>query len=344
MNGRKVNNQKYWFAVFLFFLFCLFPAWGGDYFHYREAFRVLKNGYFSHMEEVYIYIVKNIANTYFEFRLIVWGGAAYLLLKTFKNLSLDSKIALCVFCLLFMPRFSYARVSLAMVLGFFGASIILKRFNFWRLITGLVLIGVSFFFHKTAAFGIGVILLSFLLNRFLNKKVIILLIALIPVMIIIMENALTSFVDLDLADLEGLNIANGQRYLGDEIEQTGLGTRISEYLMRLSYYSILVEYVLFHIKGLYKGLPSSMKVFSTSSFLIILFASLFIFDLGFSTGLIYNRFMYFAMIPSGCFIAFCVKEKYFPKWTKFVLLTGIVSCSYALVYSFYLSMNSPYQW
>ena len=170
LRDKAVPKNNYFFACLLILIFCIYPAWGGDYFHYRESFFSIKQNGYTNMEIPYQYIIKNIADTYFQFRLMVWGVALLLLYYTQKSLPVPLVLCSVIFCLLFLPRFSYARVSLAMSMTYFGLVVLLNKKTRINYIIGFAIIGASYFFHKSALFGIAVSVISFLLASSLNKR------------------------------------------------------------------------------------------------------------------------------------------------------------------------------
>ena len=99
------NNTTVVWACVLVLLFCLFPYWGSDYWHYLYGYYEMRAGAKTNMEDVY-YTLANIAPTYFLFRLTIWGGALLLLLLSFHRLKLNIGLALFFFVCLFIPLFS----------------------------------------------------------------------------------------------------------------------------------------------------------------------------------------------------------------------------------------------
>ena len=245
---------------------------------------------------------------------------------------------------MFLPRFSYARVSLAMALTYLGMSLLTYKTGLKNMFFGTIILLGSFFFHKSALFGIGVVVISIFLSDHIGKKTLLAVFLSMPFLIIITTNFLSEFLLLNADDYELINVESGQNYLEDEVRKQGLAARTLDFLMRTTYYLVVIEYVLLHLKGQYKSLPRSMKAYSTAAFFTIVFASIFAFDLGFTTQTIYNRFIFFGMIPSACFIAYCVKERLLIKWTRTTIFMGIISMFLSLLYACYLAQNSHYTW
>lgn len=340
-----VDKSSFRVLIVVFLLFCLYPAWSGDYFHYRESFPLIKKGWLSHMENVYVFIIENIVASYFQLRLVVWGTAILALYYSYKNLNINCYLAFTIFAVMFVHRFSYARVSLAMALSFLGLSLILSSKKHYNFIFGAVFLISSLFFHKTALFGVSIILVSLIVFNFLEKITMIIILCCFPLLLIAAQTFLNDFISLNILDYEAIiNIEKGQDYLSREALSKGLATRLDTILMNCAYLSIVVEYLLFHFKKKYSSLPTAIKVFATASFLTIVIASLFAFDLGFTTDVIYERFIYFSMIPSAAFISYCIEIGCFKKWTKITIIFNVFSVMYSLLYSLYLAPNSPYTW
>lgn len=342
----KINADKSRFIFILFILFCLYPAWGGDYFHYRETFQNIKEGYDTHLEDIYRNVIQKITPTYFLFRLLVWGCATFLLYKTCRYADTDNVFSFLVFALLFLPFFSYARVSLAMALIYFGVSLIVIKKQKLKIILGFLILVSSFYFHKSALFGIGIVLLAMLLSERIGKKMTLVVMASFPLLIMVTTKFLSDSLTLDASDFELINIRSAQNYLTTETAMRGLVSKIIFFLMQATYYLILIEYILVQFSGKYKLLPRLTKTFATASFLTIIVASIFAFDLGFSTNTMYYRFLYFAMIPSAVFIAHCIKTQMFVRYTKVVIIVGITHVLISLLYSCYLAQlpNYSYTW
>ncbi len=339
--NKSVPKGNFIFACILIMLFCLYPAWGGDFFHYRDSFFSIKQNGYTNMEVPYQYIIKDIVDTYFQFRLIVWGFALLLFYYTQKLLPVPIVLCSVIFCLMFLPRFSYARVSLAMSMIYLGLSVAVYKKSSINLLIGLAILGVSYFFHKSALFGISVSIISFFMADILNKRTVFIFALLYPILMYIVPLALSEFMLMDFSD-EVVYIGKGQMYLeNDFTENYGLGKNIEEGLLRATLYGVLILYALLHIKSKYEYLPRAIKVFSTSAFLSVFIASVFAFDWGMNTYTVYNRFMYFAMIPSSVLLAYCLSNKVCLKFTKFVVILGAIAAFYALIYRFYGASSSP---
>lgn len=333
----KSFNRK--FLIIGIFIFFLFPFFGGDYFHYMEIFDKLKDGYTGHMETIYLYIAQ-FTGYYTVWRIIVWGSCLFLILNTFQRL--DVKYDYCLFfCItLYMLWLSYARVSLAMALVFWGLSYLVKPIHHHRLFSfflGIVAIGCSYFFHKSALFGIGMASCSLLTIK-MNKSQMIILILLIPLFLGIAENFLNAFMDLK-TDAESLqSISSGQSYMSGEYRGQGIGKLISITLIRAPFYFVLCIYGMTIFQNKYQNFPINIKIFSSISAIIITGASIFAFNFAnVNTSVLYYRFLFFSMIPCTIFLAYCFEHHLYGKLIKTILYIGISGNIYTLLYSTYLA-------
>ena len=334
----KSFNRK--FLIIGIFVFFLFPFFGGDYFHYIEIFDRLKEEYAGNMEPVYMYIAQ-IAGYYTVWRIIVWGSCLFLILNTFQRLSVQYDYCLFFCVAMYMLWLSYARVSLAMALIFWGLSYLVKPIHHHRIFSfflGIVAIGCSYFFHKSAFFGIGMALCSLFAIK-MNKSQMIMLILFIPLFLGIVEIFLNNFMDL-AADEESLqSIRAGQGYMSRESRGGGgLGALIRSFLIHMPFYFVLIIYGMGIFQGKYGSFPINIKIFSSASAIIIAGASIFAFDFAnVNTSVLYYRFLYFSMIPATVFLAYCREHRLYEKMINVLLYIGIAGNIYTLLYSIYCS-------
>ena len=161
---RETSKSRIILAIILAITFCVFAFWAGDYLHLMERYSQLQSGFDWHIEDVYIFIAHNLGVYYHTFRLIIWGTTILLIALTYKRLNLRWDLTL-FFCFTFYLLYlSYARVSLAMAMIFYGYSLMVKPFHrlkYLSLFIGTAMICCSVFFHRTALFGIAIVYLSF---------------------------------------------------------------------------------------------------------------------------------------------------------------------------------------
>lgn len=340
---RLLKSRKY-IGLFFILLFCLYPFFGGDYFHYMETYSDAKlKGSYYHLEDVYVWIIQNLCNSYFQFRLIVWGCALLLIVVAYRRLETNSDLPLFYFGVFYLPWFSYARVSLAMALIFYGLSILVKppkRFVVVGYVISLLALGSSLFFHRSAFIGI-IASMGALFLRNPKKKTIFIIIAIFPVLMIILESLLNDFMSFDLGYDDYITGRLRDSYLTNE-NSTGLGIGIGPYISvfftRAPLFVIAVTYVYCVIKGYFKELEKSNRIISSYAFLIVLISFIFFVNPAFNTYVLYYRTLFFAMIPSAVFLTQLKKSGKVPQLYKLVCGSTIFGVFYTLLYALYSSM------
>lgn len=336
----KVPRLKRNVSVIIILLFCMFSFWGADWFHYLAQFNNIREGLSTNLEEIYEKIIVLCGNSYLSFRLIVWGIALFLVLQTFKRLSINKNIVLLLFGCIWVTWFAYARVSLAMAMIFYGIAIIYRPKPAYKVISyivGVVLIGVSFFFHKTAIFGIVVVVISMFLRNPSKGKVLV-LIALVPVLLYLAQDYLANFMSLEFAEdssdlAEYANV--GQNYLNQEYAEKGLGSILMRVLEVSPYYLLVAQIVAGYSSKQRKQIPQDIKMFMNILFVIVLLSSLFIFNLGVNTSIVYIRFMRFAAIPSCIVLSYLLEGYQKTRWARRTFQIAFLAAIYSITYIMY---------
>lgn len=326
---------RYRLGVLLCLLFCLFSFWGTDWFHYLETYDIIRVGYETNLENVYVWIIQN-SPSYLFFRLVVWGIALYLFIKTTNNLSVSKELVLFFFSTIYIIWFAYARATLAMVIAFYGYSLITKNdHNLKSVVLGIVVLLSSYFFHKTSAFAIGVVALAMLLKRYSRYAIWILLIT-FPVGILCAKIGVADFMMMDTGGEGDMSsyMAAGQRYMEKDLYKQGIGAILSSILERMPYYLTMCLGIGI-IRQKQVKIPNDIKAFIVLQILIVLISSIFAFDLGMNTSTIYVRFLRFATIPTTIVMAYLYQCGYRPRFVKSTIILATCGTLYALLYSFY---------
>lgn len=340
--GRKL------LVFFLLLLFCLFPFFGGDYFHYLEYFRDVKQGFTWGIEEVYVWLITN-SPSYTFFRLTVWGPALLLTLMAYKRIAPLDNLSLSFFSLLYLLWFSYARVSLAMAIIFWGLCLMAKPFERRKIISyilGLVIICCSVFFHRSALIGV-IAAVGSLFMKNINKKFIIFVISFFPFLVVIMKLLLSEFLTFDLDYETFVTSQHRDIYLSEETNDSlksglslGVGPYISVFLTRLPLFLVAISYGYSVVKGYYNHFIEPARIISSYSFIIILIAFAFSLDLGVSTYVFYYRTLNFAMIPSAVFLAQVKIQGKMSRTFKLIYFISLLGVVYTLIYTIYSSIVS----
>lgn len=341
----RIPRDRFVLVEILIFFFCLFSFWGADWFHYAQIFAKIKNFGGTHMEDIYVSIVQ-VSPNYLTFRLIIWGAALFFVFDSFKRIEINYVVAVLVFSATWLIWFSYARVSLAMAMMFWGVSVIYKplyKKRYLSMIIGLIAIIASFYFHKTAVFGISIIGIAFLVSKLNGRAIIILSILFIPVEFILVQNFLLDYMLIEVSaddSVIGESLVSGQRYLSEKSIVSGFGSNIAKFLELVPYYLTLLCCLKLNLKrNRFVNIPNSVKVFAYIAFYTILFSSIFAFDFGFSTEIFYGRFMRFAFLPCVIVVTYCYGWIETHKIAKFTIYSGVIGTIYQLLYVFYCALT-----
>ena len=338
----KASSLRRSTSIIIIFLFCLFSFWGPDWFHYAEKFGVLINDYDSDIEDIYYYIAKYLSPNYLIFRMIVWWGGLLLLFQTIKRLNVNRDLFLLVFGCVWLIYFSYARVSLAMSILFYGSSFLIKPIKNKKALSyflGLLLVGVAFYFHKSAIFGQLIVLVTILTNK-LGKRSSILIILLFPLLIYLTRGFLMDFMSAGYDVEEGVieSYANvGQSYLGRTSGQKGLGSQIQRLLEVIPYYILAIVSIRLTGKRGHETLPKDIRFVARLLFFIVLLSSVFLFDFGLNTGILYIRFIRFAIIPASVLLSYLLEHRELLRNGRTLFYGTFVGTLYAVMYMLYCS-------
>ena len=337
-----VSNEKRYLSIFLMFIFVLFPFWGKDWFHYQEAYPELKSGYAGHMEEIYVWIAQNITYDYLSFRLIIWGGGLLLLLNLINKIPIKKDLVILVFCSVWIARYSYARVSLAMVILYWGSILLIsRRCNLLQIMIAVMVMCSSLFFHKSVAFGLALVILSLLSLVLRSKYFITLLLILFPLLIGPLKDFIGDFLLMDIAE-EGVwgDIASGRGYLQGEVTEYGIGASLARVLEFVPYYLIAilcVKYIRSNVSNKKNDSAPRVIVFLMRYQVIgVLVSTLFFFNLGYGdTSLIAGRFFRFFAIPSSILLAYFIENRFSIRLSHSTFYIGFCGLLYGILYTMY---------
>lgn len=326
-------------VYFLLLLFCIFSFWGADWFHYLDLFRLLKNNPYdnTHLEPFYVWVINNIAPTYFVFRFIIWGGALFLFWLTLHTLSMDKGEALFFFVVGFLIWFSYSRATLAMSMMFLGTALITqesKSYRFSRLLFGLVGLVLAFFLHKSAILGLAIIAMAFSLSVVKTKtyRVIILL---VPLFIVGMRYLFVNIGDFVSGD-EYLEFVadSASRNFSAESSSMGIGSLLQTILEKIPYFLTALCGIM--IQKHRHNIPRSINCFASILILLVVISTVLLFVDNYNTKTLSIRLFRFSIIPATILLSFCWKNRLNMKLVKTTMWLCVVSSSYQLLYAFYV--------
>ena len=332
IESKKVSVQNRTVAFLLIITYILFSFWG-DWFHYNKAYVLFSTRKINEtFEDVYIWIISNLTINYISFRIIIWLGAFAIVWATCKRLLLDRDLFLLFLGCCWISLFSYARVIVTMSLLYYGLALFVKPYNHHKILSkiiGISIIGISFFFHKSALFGIFTIIVGYALSKF-NRKIYWILPLLFPIVLgivyIFVEKFLGGSFDSFFSN-EG-TVTTGKRYMQVEEHSQGIGALIRSMCEYALFYSItIMSFILLVTK---KGLkiPSYMRTYMSVFLIVSIVSSVFAFNLGISTFVIFVRFMRFNIVPGILLMVYFYQSHYYSRLIRCLFYVGFFLNAY----------------
>lgn len=326
----------------LILIFFVFAFWAGDWFHLYIPYDEIRAGGFSSMENIYKWISQNIAPNYIIFRLVVWGSGLLFVYKLANRLPINANLTLYMFVVFGVLWFSYARVSLAMAMMFFGVSILYSpnRNKAISYIFGCGLITISYFFHKSALFGIGIIVISFFFGMF-KRKVLVFTIILIPLIVTLIKSALSDVLVME-SQFDGSDFSHSvytaQRYLSADEDKKGISAIIPLIAERTIYIGTSFICLKEYLSSKFEDTPEIIKLFMRILIFITIISIILSFDMGFNTTVLAYRLFRFSFIPVSILIAYFYENNIFPKLSGLIILLGVFVSLYYLFYTLYCTI------
>lgn len=334
--GINIRNRNIWLLYIKLglLLFCIFGAYGGDWFSYREEIDYLNS--FSrmpeqrHLESIYIWIIEYIThNNYILFRILIWSTSFYCLSNAFIRLNIDTISTWSCFAVLSIA------VSYAIGRGAIGFSLILWGYSFLlrpginKILSytkGTILLILSLFCHKSMFLLAPLIYLSFI--NFNIKRTILCVIITIPIIGIVQH-----YILLRLAMGEEIT---GSDYFTSEQNTYGIGMNIWRY----SYYFIIISlfaYAYYRIIICKQHVPQ--YVYRCLNLIILLFIEYLILFFAFTYQNIGSddlAWRVFAMIniPLPIIISYFLSN-IAPKYILYIFNYALLISNYFIIYNAY---------
>lgn len=321
------TKEKYVIYLTVITLFCIFDNTSGDYFHYKdyvcELARINYNN--SGLEDIYFYIIKIVGGSYFLFRFIVWGGAVSFYFRIVNYLNMDRIVSIYIFILIVLLNFSYARVSLALSVFFYGYILLFdnkKYIKYW----GVILMFCSMFLHKSIYILIPISMVSLLP---FNRKMIFLSLCLFPFFVFLINYSLGDvFLLLEKGSAEF-------NYLNQEKQGLGIASQIETFLLYVPLLFFLVKLVYKITSNEKDYFPIFIRRLITLVF-FILYVSLILFSLEVGSDAIYYRIRNMCIIPISIIICYYLSNTKWNVCTQISLIMLVFYDFYHLFYMFYL--------
>ncbi len=332
----SLDNRRV--GLLFILIYILFSFWG-DWFHYNREVVLMHQGRGYGFEDIYNWIINNIAFHYLIFRIVVWGLSFILLLKTVKKLHLNINLVLLFLGCGWISLFAYARVTLAMSIMFYGFSLVYvpqkHRITNWTI--GIILIVSSIFFHKTALWGICMIIVGIIASK-LNRRLLLCLMIFTPLLIGVSRNYLTIFMTSGNVDFDSsfqMSVMSGQQYLKQDLEESGWGTLVRSIFENSAYYLMALLCIMNLWDKRCQRMPREMKTLSLICLFIIICATIFSFDLGYNTKVIYVRFLRYAIIPTLLLMSYFYQIEFHQRIVKLIFISTCCMTVYATLYTIY---------
>lgn len=339
-NAKILNVRLF---QILCFCFVLFAFWGMDWFYYRDLYPELLLGNEGHMEPIYVFIAQKLSCGYISFRAIIWGIGLLLVFSIINRLPISRSLALAIFGVVYLIWFSYARVSLAMALAYWGLLLLYSpsKNRLISYILGTLAIVASFYFHKSSLFAVGMVTLAWVTGKMNRKLFLFILLIVILLGGFLLPTFFTTFMLQDSSSVDGLlgkGIQYGQHYMGMNANRFGPGALIQNTLERIPYYLLAWQCYKMQFSNKSYNIPKNIMLFMRLFLYIVIFSTLFLFNSNLNMMVVYERFLRFAAIPATIILAYFWENKFYPNLTKFTLYMAIFSTIYAVVYAMYCCM------
>ena len=326
----RCKNNKY--LLIIWFFFCILSFWGPDYFGYLLYYDAVRAGsILVPLESKYFDIIR-LCDNYIIFRSIVWGGACIGVCILLRILRLNIRDFFLFFIIVFITKYSYARVFLVFSLCCLGLSIFLSYRKVFYKIIGICLLVFATGYHKSALFGVSLAFIALIIPP-LNKRAIKIFYFSYPILVVIATYLIGYVINIESNDDLVLNSAKG--YLGNEVKGSGVGILIEDVLTRLPFYLGVWVYIRLISKGKIESIPTKYVKFGTYSFLIVSIATLFFFDHGANTKVFYHRLLYYASLPISIFLGYCYSESLELQLNRTIIKIGLAGSIYTFIYTMY---------
>lgn len=330
--SKILSDNRQRAGMFLIIVLCLFSVQDTDYFHYETALYAMSQGATIHFENVYYTIGQIVSYNYLFFRLAIWGSAFVLFCWSVKRLNVSLVVALFFLVTMYLTKFSYARASLAMSIGLFGYTFLVRpiRVKLISYLLGAAIVVTSLLFHKSAIFMIPVYTLSLFK---INKYTIVAALVLFPLGYYYISEYGIAF--LISADDNDAIVNSAQEYLMDDVGKKGIAILILHFLERIPYYIFLYIIIKGIINKAYSVLPIYQRAIFNVVIYVVSFSSFFLLNYTVNTEVLYYRFLYYSILPLSISIPILFMIGKDRKLLKIAYTMGFYSVVYTILYSFY---------
>lgn len=334
--SKKLSDRKILCCGLLFFL--IYASTRGDFYHYGNMVQTHSVSSTRHMEDVYYWIIEQVGNNYFLWRVIVFGGCFLCFILTSKKLNVSPLYSMLVLSLCYINMFNYARASVAFAIFFFGLSFLISPFKIKSIsyVLGIIIMYSAHYFHSSAYF-----LLSFTPILFIpvSKRAFYLSLVLFPIVV----NAimyLSQFSNDFAVFVEDDKLASKfDYYTDDDLEQRGfyggLGMFIF-YLMHYGSYFLTTLYIGYLVIKKKINNIYIISLYKVLYVILIVSVSMLFSEFGM---LFFYRVLYMSIIPLSIALAYLISEGFLrDKHCRWCFNLCMISILYESFRGLYLSI------
>lgn len=337
--NEDVTKKRLYAGIFFILLFCVFAFWSWDYFSYGKLFTKVRNSGKSvqDIEPVYNFLMIYICPSYEIFRLIVWGVALTLYAATIKRLNINECNAWFILGIGFLPWFSYARVSIVPAIIIYGMSLFSAPFEknkMLSMVLGFIIILSSVFFHKSAFFGTAIALICLVVPSSTKNSWFYVILGLI-IAPFILRFLFQEFITIDFgkdADISRFTTAAQSTANTSFYANSSIGPLLKDLLEHLPYFLTCI--LAYRIQTNYE-VPRGISTILKFNFYMVLFSTLFLFDLGADTSELYERYLRFSILPGAITLTYAYEKNLFHKHTIATISCAVFATFYLLIYCVY---------
>lgn len=338
-NTSRMVRAEGWTMLWVLF-FCVFSFWGADWFGYLSYFVEIKRFGSEHvpMEAVYLWLA-DVLPHYLLFRLVVWGVGVLLLCILIRQYDINRGVFLFFFCSISIIWFSYARASVAMVAMFCGLSLMYSEWKRrWIIkLIGALLVVASYFLHKSSVLAISAIVIALIFDKLFKKTGLVWMLLIFVTLLVLSSYYFADFF-LSIVDDEDSILydyaSSGASHLTDSnVRAYGWGTGISRFFERAPLY--LIAFGCIRSLSSDTRPPKPIRLVMLSFCFIVFLASIFAFDLGLSTDLLFTRLLRYGQIPFCICLAYFYQNGDHPRLVRLSYTMAIFGSFYSVAYSLY---------
>ena len=211
--------------------------------------------------------------------------------------------------------------------------------RYQSILFGLLLIALSVFFHKSAFFGIAVMLFSIVVPQTTKNSWFYFLIGFV-IASFTLKYLFQYVLTMDFSDEMAISqfAAKTKGTISTSVYgNKGLGPFINRLSEHIPYF--LTAILAFRIQNNYT-VPRGIMTIIKFEFYMVLFSLLFLLDLGSSTSLLYGRYLRFSILPGSITLAYAYQYGLFKKYTKNLIVFTVCCGFYQVLYMFWCKLTN----